>query len=194
MVADPVVSQNDVLLWVDVETTGLNARTDRLLQVAAVVTDVRGGRLSDDFEHVVRHTPAQARAAHGLAGDYVRNMHAKTGLWDRLTGGTPLAQVDAALLEFLSAHAPQPRQARLAGNSVRLDLNFAEVNLPVSYAHLHYRSVDVSALAYAAVSWGLTGGYYEKAGTHEALSDIHESIVEYRWVMSTLAARGQGTT
>ncbi|MEH0110523.1 oligoribonuclease [Tersicoccus sp. MR15.9] len=173
----------DRLLWLDVETTGLDpAGGHRLLQVAAIVTDVPGNQLSDEFERVVHHTAAEKQAAWDITGDFVREMHTKTGLWDRLESGTPLAQIDTELHAFLTEHAPGRRQARIAGNSVRLDANFTDANLPTTAGHLHYRVVDVSTIAFVAEARGWAPGHFEKKTTHNALDDIRESLAEYRWL------------
>lgn len=166
-----------VLAWIDVETTGLDAAADQLLEVACILTDTNLVQLAKPYQAVVRHeNPASLRTR---VDEVVRDMHDRTGLWDRLPGGTPLEQVDADLLAYISAVAPQPRQARVAGNSIRLDLNFLEAKLPRSYRHLHYRSVDVSAVALLAREWWQvpTVG---KQMDHSALADIRESLEELR--------------
>lgn len=174
----------EILLWVDVETTGLDCHQDYLLQVAAIPTDLDGNMLGGEYESVLYYPESLVdviKTMHTV--EYVREMHNKTGLWDRLPQGKKHKVVDQELLDFIKQYAPEPRQARLAGNSVRLDLNFLEVDLPYSYAHLHYRSVDVSALAYVmADCWKIAPGYFEKKKTHNALDDIKESIAEYRWL------------
>ena len=172
---------SDLLLWVDVETTGLNPNENSLLQVAAIITDLSGRVVSEPYERVVKQWKPIAIAQ---ANDYVKDMHTKTGLWDRLESGTIASVIDQEMLEGIKLFAPEPRSIRLAGNSVRLDLNFLESALPNTYAHLHYRSIDVSALAYALYSWGIIDAYYSKKGTHEAMSDIQESIAEYQYLMT----------
>lgn len=181
-----VTTPADRLLWVDVETTGLTPDTAALLQVAAIITDTEGKQLVDPFMAVVQHfNSAELRAS---AVPFVQEMHDATGLWDRLEGGMPMAEVDLRLQTYLSAHAPNKRQARLAGNSVRLDLNFLEAFLPNTYGQLHYRSVDVSALAYTLAEWGEVPGYYEKKKTHDALDDIRKSLEEFLFLKDNLSA------
>lgn len=179
---------DEMILWTDTETTGLTPwEGHKLLQVAAVITDTDLNVVSDEFERVVFYDQDEAaRLRDAVAGDFVREMHSKTGLWDRLPDGTPIGQVDDELFAFVSEFAPQPKQARLAGNSIRLDLNFSEFGLPRTYAHLHYRSIDVSALAYVTETWGLTPGHFEKKKSHDALDDIRESIAELRWIKDHL--------
>lgn len=179
-------AQDDILLWVDVETTGLTPATSELLQVAAIVTDLQGTPLADPFMEVVQHHNSDELRAKSVP--LVQDMHDATGLWDRLATGLPMAAVDATLYGYVSNHAAGMKKARLAGNSVRLDLNFLEAFLPVTYNYLHYRSVDVSALAYTLVEWGFVPSYYEKKKTHDALDDIQESLAEFLFLKDHLSA------
>lgn len=176
---------DEYLLWVDVETTGLDYNKDSLLEVAAVITNLDASIEYGEFHRTLYYTEQQATLLREGAVEFVRDMHDKTGLWNRLPVGEKWFYVDADFKEFICATAPGERQMRLAGNSVRLDLNFIEANLFTTYGYLHYRSVDVSALAYVMDKcWGLVDGYYQKEKTHAALADIRESIAEYRWLHS----------
>lgn len=173
----------EYLLWVDVETTGLGAHAEYLLEVAAVITNLDATVEYGEFHRVIKYPREVVNAIRSVTDDFVVNMHDQTGLWDRLPDGQNIVEVDRDFLEFIKTTVPEPRKARLAGNSVRLDLNFLEEKLPHTYAHLHYRSVDVSALAYVmADCWGVVPGYFEKKKTHAALEDIRESIAEYKWL------------
>jgi oligoribonuclease len=180
------VLDGEVLLWVDVEATHLNPATSELLQVAAVLTDLEGVELADEFSMVIYHPNGEELYRNSIP--LIQEMHSSTGLWGKLATGTPLPEVDAALLKYVQQGAPEYRQARLAGNSIRLDLNFLEACLPNTYNHLHYRSVDVTALAYVFQAWGIVDGYFPKRKAHEALEDIRESLEEYRWLRRHLSA------
>jgi oligoribonuclease len=174
---------DEYLVWVDVETSGLDANNDFLLEVAAIITNLDATVEYGEFHRTLYYGAPSASWIRDCSNTFVRDMHDKTGLWDRLPDGDQAYVVDQDLLEFISTMVPEPRKARLAGNSVRLDLNFIAANLPLSYAHLHYRSVDVSALAYVmADCWGVVDGYFEKKKSHAALDDIRESIDEYKWL------------
>lgn len=177
---DPSDPKSEKILWVDVESTGLVAREESLLQVAALVSDVQGNLLSDEFCEVVYQPHAHELREN--ANDVVREMHDRTGLWGRLAMGLAANVVDSLLLDFVRDYAPEPRHARLGGNSVALDMDFAREYLPKTHGHLHYRVVDVSGLAYTLHSWGIAPGYFEKKKTHDALDDIRESLEEYRWL------------
>lgn len=177
---------NTLLMWTDVETSGLDAGRDHLLEIAAVITDPTGRYEMGCFERTIAYSPDEASAIRANSVPVVQNMHDQTGLWGRLPGGTPLAEVDAQLLDFMGQFSGRPRQLRVAGNSVRLDLNFLERRLPGTYGMLHYRSVDVTALAYVMFANGFVTEGFPKEKQHSAMSDIRESIAEYRWIMERL--------
>lgn len=167
----------DVLAWIDVETSGLSPQDDCLLEVACILTDVQLRPLAEPFHRVIFYSPDVVEWVKDETSDFVVDMHEKTGLWDKLPSGQHVRNVDRDLLEYIRSVAPEKRQARVAGNSVRLDLNFLEEYLPASYEHLHYRSVDVSAIEYVLSQWGLAST--EKAEPeHTAIGDITASIIQ----------------
>lgn len=179
----------DVIAWVDVETTGLNPwEGESLLEVACLVTDTELNLLDEEgFEAYVPHTYQDMKTVSRNASQFVREMHEKNGLWDKLVlgdgevDGFPLAELDARLLEYVRGFAPEARTARLGGNSVRLDLNFLEKYLPETYGHLHYRFIDVTSVSSLVYWWGGVPKF-EKRGNHTAMSDIRESIDELRYM------------
>ena len=142
-------SAKKYLLWLDVEATGLDAASEHLLQVAAVLTDPTATIEYGTFERIIWYPRERVETMRAATAEVVRSMHDMTGLWSKLPSGTPHRVADEELVTWLRDIAPERRSTRLAGNSVRLDLNFLEHHLPGTYGHLHYRSVDVSALAYA---------------------------------------------
>lgn len=185
-------AEGDVLLWLDVETTGLDASRDHLLEVAALVTDVNLSPIDEvGFHAVVLHDRAQVRAA---ANDFVRDMHERSGLWARV--GDPeiartIGAVERDLLAYVRRFAPRHRQARLAGNSVRLDANFLDVHMPLVAGHLHYRLVDISGLDYVARAWLTDVPEPVKAHSHEAMADIRESLAQARLLRAAIRAAGE---
>lgn len=177
------------LAWTDVETTGTDATTDLLLEVAVLVTDMQLNLLDDTgYEAVVYHDPDVVTAARERAVPFVQQMHDETGLWDKVGDPTiakPLDVIDDEVLAYLRRFIVDPRTARLAGNSVRLDLNFVEANLPKTYAFLHYRMADMSSVA-GVVQWWFDEGYYPKRKRHAAMDDIRESLAEARWLRNRM--------
>ena len=98
-----------------------------------------------------------------------------------MPGGKHYEVIDDEAVHYIQQFAPEPRQARLAGNSVRLDANFIDEFLPRTSAHLHYRILDVSSIAFEACE--VRGVQpFKKDYLHEAMSDIRESIDELRYL------------
>lgn len=178
---------SDVIVWVDVETSGLNPWTGpserrHLLEVACLVTDTDLNILDEEgFEATVSYSSREVERIRSKAQKIVREMHDANGLWERVAGdeGLSLGELDQALLSYVAEFAPESRLARLGGNSVRLDLNFLEAYLPMTYGHLHYRFLDVTTVSTLLGWWGNVPRF-EKRGNHTAMSDIRESIEELR--------------
>lgn len=171
------------IIWGDVETTGLDpADGDSLLEVAFLVTDFDLNILeSEGYQATLAYTESEVARLKEHATPYVQEMHTKTGLWDKLVSGTEADVVDSELLEYLTGLVPEARSARLAGNSITLDRNFLKANLPDSYAHIHYRSFDVSTLTGLAEEW-LGVEPFKKKLNHSAMDDIRESIEELKYL------------
>ena len=169
------------LLWVDVETTGLDPSRDAILEIAVLVTDSRGREIGDPLHAVIKHDPEDVARMRATCPEAVRSMHDASGLWSLLPEGEPLHEIAARLTATIAAHGP-PRTLRIAGSSVRLDAAFIERYAPTAAALLHYRIVDVSSLAFVAREMGWVEGAFPKGSAHRALADIRESLAEYRWL------------
>jgi oligoribonuclease len=184
----------NILLWVDTETSGLDPKDCELLEVAAIVTDTNLVELTDEHFHaLVAHTPEEAHSLYARATPLVRKMHTDNGIWQAVQGSEalPLAEVDEALLAFVRRFAPEPRQARMAGSSLRLDMNFGDVYLPQTMAHLHYRSVDVSAVQFLADEWvgEDVANPHAADSDHTAFADIQASLDRLRHLRRVLSER-----
>lgn len=173
-----------VIAWIDVETTGVDPGKDALLEVACLVTDTQLNLLDQQGYHaVVRYTPQEVSDLVASADERVVQMHSATNLWGKLTSGKPLETIDTELLYYIRRFAAEPRQALVGGNSITLDRNFVERYLPETFAHLYYRSIDVSTVALLA-QWRYGSKVrYEKQYLHAALPDIRESISELRYLL-----------
>lgn len=172
------------ITWVDVETGGLDESNDKLYEVAALVTDRNLNILDPEgFNMVVYYPKEDIESLRNASVPFVQDMHGKTGLWEKLPNGTPLAEVDAKLYEYISQFS-EKSASRLGGNSITLDRNFLRANLPQSFGHLSYQSIDVSSIAGLAQAWYGVG--YEKKLLHSAFSDIMESIEELRFYRDTI--------
>jgi oligoribonuclease len=171
---------NDRLVWIDCEMTGLDLTSDVLLEIAALVTDSELNILDEGVDIVVHATDEQ------LAGmiDFVRDMHATSGLTDAVRAATTsVAEAEAEVLAYIKSHVPEMRKAPLCGNSIATDRGFLALQMPELEQWLHYRMVDVSSIKELARRW-YPRAYFaspDKTGGHRALADIRESIEELRY-------------
>lgn len=176
---------SDNLVWIDCEMTGLDlAGGDALVEVAALVTDGELNVLGEGIDVLIR--PDQAALDH--MGDFVREMHEKSGLLAELEHGVELRAAEEQVLAYVREHVAEPRKAPLAGNTIGTDRAFLAAYMPELEQHVHYRNVDVSSFKELARRW-FPRVYYntpEKSGNHRALADIQESIEELRYYREAL--------
>ncbi len=168
---------NDRLVWIDCEMTGLDLRSDALVEIAVLVTDAELNILGEGVDLVV-HADDDALAR---MQPVVRDMHERSGLTEEIRRSTvTLAEAEQRVLEYVREHVPDGRSAPLAGNSIATDRGFIARDMPELDAHLHYRMVDVSSVKELVRRW-YPRVYYaqpEKGLAHRALNDIRESIRE----------------
>lgn len=174
----------DELVWVDCEMTGLDLGKDRLIEIAALVTDGELNVLGDGVD-VVIHTDEDA-----LTGmiDVVTEMHTRSGLTDEVRASTvDVAEAEAMVLDYIKAHVPQAKMAPLAGNSIATDRGFIARDMPALDDYLHYRMIDVSSIKELCRRWypRIYYGQPEKGLAHRALADIQESIRELQFYRRT---------
>ncbi|MFY1700702.1 oligoribonuclease [Micromonospora sp. WMMA1923] len=175
----------DLLVWIDCEMTGLDLGRDKLIEVAALVTDPDLNVLGDGVDVVV-HADEEA-----LAGmpEVVRTMHAKSGLTEEVRRSTvSLAEAEEMVLDYVSRHVKHPRTAPLCGNSIATDRGFITRDMPRLDAHLHYRMIDVSSIKELCRRWypRVYFGQPQKGLAHRALADIRESIRELEYYRRTI--------
>jgi oligoribonuclease len=174
-----------MLVWMDLEMTGLDPTTDVIVEIATLVTDDELKVVAEGPDLVV-HQPPEALAR---MGDHVRRMHTDSGLLARIEASTvTLAEAGTETLEFIRMHVPEPRTVPLAGNSIGTDRRFLAAWLPEIEEYLHYRSVDVSTVKELARRWypDALAGAPVKAGNHRALDDIQESVAELQYYRATV--------
>jgi len=175
---------SDYLVWIDCEMTGLDLRTDALIEVALLMTDAELNVVGDGVDLVIK--PPQE--ALDTMPDVVRAMHTTSGLLDELGAGITLAEAEEQLLAAVRQYVPEVRKAPLCGNSIATDRGFIARDLPVLDDHLHYRMIDVSSIKELARRW-YPRVYFAspaKKGGHRALADIQESIDELRYYREAL--------
>ncbi|MCR8671778.1 oligoribonuclease [Agrococcus sp. HG114] len=169
----------DRIVWIDCEMTGLDPAVDELVEVAVVVTDFELEVLDPGLQVVIK--PSQA--ALDQMGDFVRQMHATSGLDAELEHGVSLAEAELLVLEYVQRFVPLERTAPVGGNTIGTDRMFLARYMPALDGFLHYRSIDVSSIKELSRRW-FPRAYFqspEKAGGHRALADILESIRELRY-------------
>jgi oligoribonuclease len=176
------VPSPDNLAWIDLEMTGLDAEVDVVLQAALVITSSALEPLAEAA--VVIHQPDEALSN---MTPFVRDMHDRTGLIDRVRQSTTtLVEAEDLLLQTITAWCPPP--AVLCGNSIWTDRRFIARYMPQLEKLLHYRMVDVSSIKVLAQRWYGPSAVFDKpsAGAHDAIVDIRNSIAELRHYRSTL--------
>jgi len=166
------------LIWIDMEMTGLNPETDRVIEIALVITD---GALTTIAEApvLVVHQDDVALAA---MDSWNQSTHARTGLIGKVRASTlDEATAEQQMLAFLREHVP-PRVSPMCGNSICQDRRFLARWMPALEDYFHYRHLDVSTLKELCRRWKpeLARGWV-KQGKHEALADIYESIDELKY-------------
>ena len=166
------------LIWIDMEMSGLDPDRDRVLEVAVVVTD---GQLQivAGAPVLVVHQPESVLTA---MDSWNTSTHARTGLTERVRASTLTdAQAEQRMLDFVALHVP-PSTSPMCGTSVHQDRRFLARYMPRLEQYFLYRNLDVSTLKELARRWrpALLDGLV-KAGRHEALADIHESIDELKY-------------
>ncbi|WP_329007570.1 oligoribonuclease [Micromonospora rifamycinica] len=175
----------DLLVWIDCEMTGLDLTSDKLIEVAALVTDPDLNVLGEGVD-VVIHADDEALAA---MPEIVRTMHAKSGLTEEARRSTvTLAEAEDLVLEYVTSHVKDPRTAPLCGNSIATDRGFIARDMTRLDAHLHYRMIDVSSIKELCRRWypRVYFGQPQKGLAHRALADIRESIRELEYYRRTL--------
>jgi oligoribonuclease len=169
-----------MLVWMDLEMTGLDPTSDVIVEIATLITDDELELVAEGPDLVIA-TPAEK-----LAGmdQVVVDMHTRSGLLEQIKQSTiTLEDAGRQTLEFIKEHVPEPRSVPLCGNSIGTDRRFLAAYLPDIENHLHYRSIDVSTIKELSRRWfpASLSGAPSKAGGHRALDDIRESVAELRY-------------
>jgi len=164
--------------------TGLRIGSDKLIEIAALVTDSDLNVLGEGVDIVI-HADDDALAA---MPDVVQQMHERSGLTEEVRRSTvTLAEAEKLVLDYVRAHVPEPGTAPLAGNSIGTDRQFISRDMPELDNYLHYRMVDVSSIKELCRRWypRIYFGQPTKGLSHRALADIKESIRELRYYRRT---------
>jgi oligoribonuclease len=177
-VAIPARPNEFNLVWIDMEMTGLDPETDRIIEVAAVVTDANLNILAQGPVFAI-HQPDEI--LDGMDA-WNKGTHGRSGLIDRVKASTITeADAEVALVDFLRHFVP-PGKSPMCGNSICQDRRFMARGMKKLEAFFHYRNLDVSTLKELCRRWkpALVSGF-KKHQKHTALADIIESIEELRY-------------
>jgi len=174
----------DELVWIDCEMTGLDLKTDRLIEIAVLVTDADLNILGDGIDVVIHADDAAVSSMIPV----VTEMHTRSGLIEEVRSSTiDVAAAEELVLEYIRTHVKQAKTAPLAGNSIATDRGFIARDMPKLDDYLHYRMIDVSSIKELCRRWypRIYFGQPEKGLAHRALADIHESIRELTYYRHT---------
>ncbi len=166
-----------VLVWMDLEMTGLDHTSDVIVEIATLITD-------DDLNIVAEGPDLVVQAdedALAAMDPFVVEMHTTSGLLEQIKASeVTLEEAGRATLEFIKEHVPEAGTVPLCGNSIGTDRRFLAAYLPEIEGYLHYRSIDVSSIKELVKRWYPHVGQARPhgKGSHRALDDIRASVDE----------------
>ena len=171
-------SSDDNLIWLDMEMSGLNTETDKVLEVATVVTDPNLNIIAEGPVIVIHQSYEILNAMDA----WNQSTHSKSGLIEKVKRSSfDEAYAEETTIEFLKKHIA-PNKSPMCGNSICQDRRFMAKHMPSLENYFHYRNLDVSVFKELSRRWSpsLYQGF-KKSSKHEALSDIYESIEELKY-------------
>ena len=172
-----MAEDEDRMVWIDLEMTGLDVTKESIIEIATVVTDGELNILAQGPNLAV-HVSDELLAQ---MDEWNTSHHTSSGLVQRVREeGVSVQEAEAQTLEFLKKWVPEGK-APLCGNSVWNDQKFMEKEMPQLVDYLHYRMIDVSTIKELSRRWYPELDRYEKKGAHLALDDILESIEELKY-------------
>jgi oligoribonuclease len=173
-----MAQDNDNLIWIDLEMSGLLPDSDVILELATVITDANLNTLAESPVLVVHQSDA---VLDGMDA-WNKSTHGKSGLIDKVKASTlNEAAAEEQMIEFLKQYVPAGKSP-MCGNSICQDRRFLARGMPKLEAYFHYRNLDVSVFKELARRWKpkLYDGF-KKASNHTAQADIIESIEELKY-------------
>ncbi len=169
-----------LLLWIDLEMTGLDPLEDRICEVAAIATDMSLNEVAT-YEAVVKVDEKLMKER--MVGEFwEKNSKSRDALQAQNESGKPVKEVERELIKFIDNNFG--KTIYLAGNSIHQDRKFIEHEMPALSQRLHYRMLDVSA--WKIYFENAKGKKFTKPENHRALDDIKGSIEELRWYLTFL--------
>ena len=172
------INKESNLIWIDLEMTGLSPDTDRIIEIATIVTDAHLNILAEGPVMAIHQKDI---VLNGM-DEWNTRQHGKSGLVERVRRSTiDEAEAEAKTIEFLSRFV-DAKKSPMCGNSICQDRRFLYRTMPKLEEFFHYRNLDVSTVKEMARRWRpeIMGGL-SKESSHQALNDIRDSITELRY-------------
>jgi oligoribonuclease len=171
---------SSLLVWMDLEMSGLDPDRDVILEMATVITDSNLEIVEQGPSFVIR----QPENLFNTMDDWNQKHHTESGLWQKVIASEfDLAAAENSTLDFLKKAKIQAKSAPLCGNSIWQDRRFIARYMKNLDAFLHYRNIDVSTIKELALRWypSSEGALFKKQNKHRAIDDIIESISELKF-------------
>ncbi|WP_448126694.1 oligoribonuclease [Salinicola sp. NYA28a] len=175
-------TRSDLLVWIDLEMTGLDPDRERIIEVATLITDAELNLIAEGPVLAVHQPDA---LLDGM-DEWNQKTHGESGLIQRVReSAIDTAEAERRTLAFLATYV-SPGTSPVCGNSVHQDRRFMEREMPALNDFFHYRNLDVSTLKELAKRWNpAAASSFTKQNTHQALDDIRESLAELKHYRET---------
>ena len=171
------LKSRDNLIWIDLEMTGLDPETERIIEVATLVTDADLNLIAEGPNLII----SQSKELLDSMDEWNQNQHGSSGLIQEVIKSDITEQIaEIETLDFISKYVGE-KASPMCGNTVSHDRRFLSKYMPRLEAYFNYRHIDVSSFKEVAVRWMNEAQVYEKKGSHRALGDIKESVEELRF-------------
>ena len=171
------LKSRDNLVWIDLEMTGLDPETEKIIEVATLVTDSDLNLIAEGPNLII----SQSKELLDSMDEWNQNQHGSSGLIQEVIKSDITEQIaEIETLDFISKYVGE-KASPMCGNTVSHDRRFLSKYMPRLEAYFNYRHIDVSSFKEVAVRWMNEAQVYEKKGSHRALGDIKESVEELRF-------------
>ena len=171
------LKSRDNLIWIDLEMTGLDPETERIIEVATLVTDSDLNLIAEGPNLII----SQSKELLDSMDEWNQNQHGSSGLIQEVIKSDITEQIaEIETLDFISKYVGE-KASPMCGNTVSHDRRFLSKYMPRLEAYFNYRHIDVSSFKEVAVRWMNEAQVYEKKGSHRAMGDIKESVAELKF-------------
>lgn len=171
-------NKKNIIVWSDLEMTGLDPKTDEVIEIATLITDSQLNIIAEGPEIIIN----QPESRFEKMDDWNQQHHKTSGLWEKVIKSTiTVEEAEKKTLDFIKQYTDK-NTAPLAGNSIWQDRRFIVKYMPKIDEYLHYRMIDVSSIKEVIKRWyPKNDSNFKKENSHRALDDIKESIEELKF-------------